>query len=382
MNPFTLEVIILPAMLIAIFTFWVSIIVTRSPTISLFVALVKSAFFLVYYGLLFDGTYTFLDDWTYLEKGGTLLAEGVNVSNLAENWELTLSIAGGPHFVYYLFNAYALSWFGEYYFSPVALNILLSVIIAYIGTALADREFLISRGTKRLFFIFLLLHPDILAWSNIMNGKDTLVLLLHVILLNAASLFFKGKKTKALLVVVPTVTLLFFLRFYVPVFFALAFLASSLFGGRARITTRIKYLFFSLAGAAAVISFIGLERFSYYQTKFMGDFVSPIYGAVRLLLTPIPFNTEEAYAFLNLPSLFHWALFPVAILGALKVLRINTQFSFFLVIYFLAFVGFYGVFGELQGPRHRYQLLFAIAVFQFFGFRAIFSKKLNRMPVK
>lgn len=101
----------------------------------------------------------------------------------------------------------------------------------------------------------------------------------------------------------------------------------------------------------------------------------PIYGFIRFLLTPIPFNTEYNYRFLNIPALLHWLFLPFMLIGINFIFKYNTSFTRYLIIYFILFTLLYAFFGELQGPRHRVQLDFIIALSQFLGFYKIFRRK-------
>ena len=80
---------------------------------------------------------------------------------------------------------------------------------------------------------------------------------------------------------------------------------------------------------------------------------------------------QPAYAFLDVPAAIHWILMPFAVFGAYKIYQLGTPFSRFFLIYFATFAAIYSIFGELQGPRHRVQLDFAWAVFQFAGLLAL-----------
>lgn len=371
MSPFSLDTLALPAAAIFLMTLIASYQATKMPGTSIFLAFIKAGIFVIYFGLAFDGTYTFFDDWTYLDGGKELLHGGVGITNLAENWELALFIGGGDHFLYYLFNAYAFRLFGEGYFAPVALNILLSVLIAYYGTRLAIVEFGLKRQASNLFFLFLLLHPDILAWSNVMNGKDVLVLLLHVILLTAASIYLRGKLHKALWLALPAILVLFFLRFYVPLLFAMALiLGAVLIKGRGRFW----YLLMSVAFALLSLVWIGEGGLQYVFITLQDNLVNPVHGLIRMLLTPIPFNTDKNYQFLNFPALMHWLLMPFFMIGLHKVWKMQTPFARFMIAYLIVFFGLYAVYGELQGPRHRVQLDFAWALLQFIGAMAVMRR--------
>ncbi len=366
-RPFELDILLWPASIIFVFSLVATYKVARMPVISILVACVKSGVFLVYFGLLFDGTYTFLDDWSYLAGGEKLLDEGVTIFNLMENWLLILNVGGGNHIVYYLYNTYAFKFFGIGYFAPVACNILLSVLIAYFGCRLAIQEFGLSRRQGKWFYLFLLFQPDIFSWSNIMNGKDILVLLLHILLLQAVALFYREKFRNSFLIAIPVIFLLFFLRFYVPLLFVISFVLAIVIYGRISMQRRFIYLFIGLVLAWGIFLWIGIAYIQYAISLVREDFVNPFYGFIRILLTPIPFNTEVSYAFLNIPALLHWLMMPFVVLGVLSLRRRGGVFIVFFCVYIIAFMSLYAVCGELQGPRHRIQLDYAFSVLQFIG---------------
>jgi hypothetical protein len=101
--------------------------------------------------------------------------------------------------------------------------------------------------------------------------------------------------------------------------------------------------------------------------RLRAGFVNPLYGVHHIALTPIPFNTEENYAFLDLPQVFHWMFMPFLVYGVVRIWRRATLAARFVVVYFVLMIFLYGVFGELQGPRHKVQLDGIIALFKFYG---------------
>lgn len=367
-HPYPIEVLLLPGGLIFLGTMFVSWKATGSPEFTLLASLAKAGIYLLYFGLIFDGTYTFSDDMIYMEGGIDLLKNDVGITNLDENLEYVLYIALGNHFVYYLYNAYAFKFFGDGYYAPVALNVLLTLPVAYIGFRIAVREFGIKHS--KLFFAFLLFHPDILAWSNVMNGKDVVVLFLHVLLLSAASWFFAERFRRAFIVAAPAVAGLFFLRFYVPMLFAGALVIRLLPYWNSK--KRLPYFLFAGVLVGCAIAAIGPEVFMRSVDQINEHLTNPAYGAVKIVLTPVPFSTDPIYGFLDIPALIHWALLPFALVGLRHVWRYRTMFSRFIVIYFVVFMALYAMFDELQGPRHRVQLDYAIALFQFVGLLAFF----------
>ena len=380
MTPFAINELALPAISIFIVTLFITLYFTKWIGLSIIAAFIKAGVFIIYFGLLFDGTYTFLDDYGYLDGGSILLREEVGI-NIWDNWDLLTSVGRGSHFLYYLYNAYAFTIFGEGYFAPVALNIILTVIIAYLGAKLAFNEFNITRRAAKILYFFLLFHPDIFAWSNVMNGKDILVLLMHLLLLIAIAAYFRSQYMKCFLIGACAIFMLFFMRFYVPVLFAFAVLLSAFIASR---RGKLKYIAVSMVLLVLILTWMGDSTITYATNEISQNFVNPIYGLPRIILTPIPFNTEVAYAFLNIPALIHWGLMPFVILGFINIWRINSRFSRLFCLYALTFLALYAVYGELQGPRHRVQLDYAWGVFQFIGVVTAFnlSKRRTYRPVR
>lgn len=364
-HPFDLGQLAWPGLAIFLVLFVLSFIALRRPVVALVVAALKATLFVAYFGGIFDGSFTYLDDWTYFERGAYIQESGIGLSNLIDSLPLLVAIGEGDHFLYYLYNAVAFDWFGTGYYAPVALNVIVTGFIALLGARLAQTERLIDPRLAPAFFLFLLLHPDITAWSSLVNGKDTVVLLLHVILLTAISHYLQGRRVLALVLTGMSVTILFFLRFYVPLIFAVAFSASVILQLRGTARLRVSLVAITILGGLVVM--MGGGIFSYAADSLRADFVNPALGLVRFLLTPIPFNTEASFAFLDIPALMHWLLLPALLLGAWRIHRLGTPFSRLLVLYVLTFAALYAVYGELQGPRHRLQLDYAFALFQFVG---------------
>jgi hypothetical protein len=368
MSPFELNVLIWPATAIFFGTFVVSFYSTRWVLVSFFSAVVKTAIYLSYYGSIFNGGFTFLDDWSYLDGGHQFLRMDIGLFNILDNWDQALRIGRGDHFLYYLHNAYAIKYFGDGYYSPVAVNIILSVIVATLGARLGRDEFYLNKYQSNLFYFFILFHPDILTWSNIMNGKDILVLLLHVMLLISISLLLRRQTLQGLVLGLPVIFILFFLRFYVPLIFIWA-----LFISHTLLVKGINFKSLSIIIAAVLLIFfwLGLDIFNYVFDSLLENLVNPVYGFVRILLTPIPFGTDDEYKFLDIPMLIHWILIPFVFIGFRDIWLVRKPFQRFFCAYFIIFLIIYAVYGELQGPRHRIQLDYAFAIFQFLGLKSL-----------
>jgi hypothetical protein len=79
-------------------------------------------------------------------------------------------------------------------------------------------------------------------------------------------------------------------------------------------------------------------------------------GIPRFLLTPQPWSVDPDYSYLTLPMILHWLLFP-ALLAGMLMLWSRPRVSTLLLIYAVMVTGVYASYPDLQGPRHRIQLI-------------------------
>jgi len=369
MNSFDIEVLILPFFSIFLLGFIICYYVTRNILHSLFVAIFKSFFFLIYFGYFFDGFYTFKDDWTYLREGLRVIGEGYTFIDLLINHDQLMSIFFNNHFVYQMYNVLSVSLFGPYYFSPVALNTILTFITAFILS-----KTLISIGYKesisKLSFLFFVLHWDILTWGAMVNLKDILVQLLTVGIFYFLSLSAVGKnKYIGFLFAAGILLILTYLRFYLPVFIVSAYFLFRMIMMISRVHSKSyrSSMYVILMAVVIVIFQAIIISFENHFSRYMVDFVNPVIGIPRLLLTPIPFHIDENYQFIFFSSFLHWLTFPFALLGMYLSFKTNNKYFLMLFVYFSILVLFYGTYAELQGPRHRVQITFIFALYQFLG---------------
>jgi hypothetical protein len=370
--PFPLNELMMPTFFIFATGFFITCAVTRSVLLSLFLSFIKSGTFLIYYAAFFNGIWTFKDDWAYLDVGEALLRADVSVTNFWTNFPALFSAAGGQHIVYYLFNADAARIFGPEYFAPVAVNVVLTFVAAAFMAGAARSGLHMSRRLTTGLFVFLVLSPTLIAWSNIMNGKDTIVMTGTAMAAYAVSQAELGHYRRALLLGLAIGFVLFFTRFYTPLIMMSALGAGLLLSH----TGRRRYWLWLLAisGLVGMLSLLGIGGLSSALSRMQEGFVNPLYGSIRYLLTPVPFNTTENYSFLDLPQVLYWLLFPCMGWGIYRVWRRATLTGRFIVIYFFLMVALYAMFGDLQGPRHRYQLEGLIVVFQFLGLLSVLQQ--------
>ena len=376
MEPFQLSSLLWPAVVIFVVVSVATFRFTGNPVAALMAAFFKSGLYVVYFGALFDGTYTVIDDWGYLTGASELLRRGVTVPGVFRHWNFLVAMAAGPHVLYYVYNVFAFGLFGYGYYAPVACNVILTVAIAWLGARLAERELPLTKRQGLALYLFLLVHPDITTWSTVINAKDILVLWTHVVVLYSVAALYRRRYLYATIVGLSAVMLLFFLRFYVPILFLAAFMLHGAIRLRSAAGERARQIVVVCVAAGVIGGVVGVGSIPTAIAAVREDFVNPLFGIPRFMLTPVPFRTSPQYGFLVMPAVIHWTLMPFLLWGAGRMWRSKNRFTQFFLIYCAVFVLFYGVYAELQGPRHRVQLDYAWGLLQFLGLTA-FGKTLK-----
>lgn len=329
---------------------------------ALSVVIVRVLVPVAYFATVREGGWRLTDDVTYAKESAELIATGGGPLDLFLDTgtnEALFRIAEGRHVGYYVQNAVALALFGEHYWAPVMLNVLLS----FLG-ALAVWRLVIMSGASRPYAraatVFFTLQWDVVAWSSFLNLKDTLVMTLSAWAVVGALDFARRTSLVGALRFLFCSILLSFLRWYVP------FLILAALGAWGIVTLRgwrrmLLVLFF--AGGL----FTGLQAGAPTEMIQPGGLLP---GMMQFLVTPRPWGIEPRYSFLLLPALLHWLVLPLATFGGIQMWR-RGPIGRALIMYFLALIVFYGMIPQLQGPRHRYQGVFVLAMAQFQGLYAL-----------
>lgn len=361
--------LLLAALATAAFGF-VMVVRQLSPATALPVSIIKAVVPLTYFALFFDGSWTFVDDVTYQMHGEELRLDYGPLSALLqeEGRAKLVELSQGRHFLYAWWNLLAQSLFGEHYYSAVFLNVLLTFFIGVVLFHLLG-ELGFSQAYQRGALVFFLLHWDVLAWSSLVNLKDVLVMALIAPTLYCLVIVRRRLRLLPLLGVAFGLFVLTWLRYYIPFFLVGAFVVWVLLEGR----FRWKYLYAVLAGVAFLTLPLDWSALEYVQP---GEIA---FGLVRAPLTPQPWSIEDEYSFLLIPSVLHWLLFVPMVIGG-GTLWVRAAGARFVLVFLVLMMLFYAVVPELQGPRHRVQLTFAIAWMQFHFFWEITLLALRGNP--
>jgi hypothetical protein len=326
-------------------------------TLSLALAAIRVGIPLVYFAAYFDGAWTVLDDLSYVAQGSELLRCGYNpwtVLIYPHGWDYLRALSEGHHVLYTWWNLLAMTLFGEHYYSAVFFN----VLATFFGASLLVRTLrLLGFGPGYCvgFQIFWLLHWDVVAWTSLLNIKDVLVQTLTIAALYCLVSYIVERKARFLVAFLGVAQLFWWIRFYVPVILLVAVMLWMI----TQWSDLRKYILIPLGLLAFYFAVPLITSVTdYWEFK---DFV---YGAVRFSLTPMPWNIEEIYAYLWLPTVLHWLFFIPALIGAACLWSESKHTRLFL-IYWLCLIGLYAVTEQLLGPRQRFQVAFVFAWAQF-----------------
>jgi len=337
---------------------------------SLAIALVKATLPLLYFVFFFKGQWFMIDDYEYQRLGEITLASGYTPWTLISTYSgrtLLVGLTNGQ-VVYPWWNAFGQWLFGRDYWAAVFLNVLLTFVAGYF-TARTLEDLGFPRRYVKGCLVFFLLHAEVLAWSSIINMKDFVVLAFSSIALRSLIVLaklYQGRSSYALstflrkaatqLTVFAVMCVGFrYIRFYVP------FLLLVALGAWAFLSLPIRWRVAILV--AAPLAFRWVMR-SY---QHLASFLEPsglLFGLLRFPLTPRPWSIQPNYTFLLLPSVLHWVFFVPTVFAAIA-LWVRVPLARIPILYLLTTIAFFAVIPEVQGPRHRVQVLPLFAWLEF-----------------
>jgi len=352
-----------------------------APT-SLAIAIVKAALPLVYFLYYFSGQWFMLDDYDFLRQAEFMLASGYTPWTLLTTQfgrDLLIGQTNGQS-LYPFMNVLAQWMFGRAYWAPVFLNVLLTFVAGYFSARTLEDLGFPQRYVKG-YLVFFLLHVELLAWSSIINMKDFVVLALASISLRNLVLLIKLYQErsayrfgvylrKAAVQILIFGVVFFFLnsiRFYVTL---LQLAALGAWG----------FLSLPLRWRMAILVAVPLAyRWSMRTYQAIIMYFQPreiLFGLVRFPLTPRPWSIQPNYTFLFLPSIVHWMLFVPSVIAAVA-LWIRVPLARLPILYLVVVIVFFAVVPEVQGPRHRVQVLPLLAWLEFHALWLAFAAEAN-----
>jgi len=322
---------------------------------------------IVYFTFFFDGTFTALDDWNYLEKSKEIHEKyGFSVLYDFSLAPHLMGHVGSLHYLNYAFQSVLVGVWGSYYYVPVFVNVSLTgVATLYLFKILILAG--LGRNTSRLIALYFTLHISLIAWSSFMNLRDVVILTLTVVLFYCTRSLDQEAKLKFIIGIVVFGILMLFVRSYIP-FIVLGLEACFfIFSRKLSVHKRIVIIFVTCIFAIYWGERVVLSGLRHLQ---LGPELLP--GIAKFILTPAPWQVAENYKFLVFDAIQHWVMFPFMLVGAFFMFK-NYPTLRPVFMYALVLVLLYSAVPGQNGPRYRLQFLFVVAPCQLYGLWVVFN---------
>ena len=193
--------------------------------LALLIAFSKVFALILFFQFFFTGCVTCVDDVYYLETAISILDSDFFVDSFSSVYLELVRLSEGIHIGYPIWGALSIWLFGEHYFAPIVSNIFTSVLCSLVARKIVLQTLNLDKKLVNFYFIFFSLHPELISWSTVLNGKDTIVLLIHLLFILSFSYFRLAKLRKAIFILSLVVLLSLGFRFYLPFFYLAILLA-------------------------------------------------------------------------------------------------------------------------------------------------------------
>lgn len=357
-------------------TIWITSVLlalffVRLPAVwSITVPTLKTLLFMGYFLFLYDGTWSFQDDYQYLGHAKTAFAYGYDPITLLSSggFEFLTGITSGKHILYPYWTILSCWIFDLSYSSPVAMNI----ILTFVGAGLIKRlalEYIADIRYANGLAVFWLIHPELLSWSTVSNCKDVMVVVLFLQLAWGLVIFSAkdGRRMKGILIASTAVLALLFLRYYLPVIVLSSFALAKM---GFYISLKKIVLAVLAVGIALFLAPSGvlLHLLQELRPSGMG------FRLFHFVLQPLPWNIEAGYSFLTLSAIFHWVALPFAVIGLYGMRR--SPVVKFLLVFGAFIILMAAAVPILETIRHRLQIniLYVWGAWHFVWIRAVFLR--------
>lgn len=320
--------------------------------------------------------YFLLDDISYLEYSKSLYYVGLDVFNFYHDDFVGLKFleAESRHFGYFVNNFVAMKIWGPFYSSTLVLNHFFFAL-----SALIFSQILLHLKINTKWTLLYTFHPFYFSWLqiNIKGFFVSFVVLFAVLVLLKIIDMLETKKMNEGYKIVSSLIALYLLlmwvvsyyRFYNSIFLALLIAYVFIY----------RYMNLKIILAGGLLVSIVAVKFNHFVMRFINESEITLFGPIRYLLSPLPLNYSEEYSFLIVISITATLSLPFYLHGAFHLYK---DFSFknnkynILWIWFALNMLLYSLFRELQGPRHRMQVMFVLIIFLIVSIEKI-SKKIR-----
>lgn len=373
------------SIIVFLFVIFLCLKVKLSLHSSVILALIKSIIFCTYFYFLYDTNYHFYDDIVYYSVTRDKLLNYGILDYFNSMYDVKASI-GTNHIGFWSLVYLSLKIFGTYYYSVVAVNIIIISFASYLFY-LTFLQLNFKKHFCQLFFIFSLIHWDIISWSSFLISKEPLIYFsISFLFYNLTVLYKENKiKLKNVLFIFLSLILISELRTYVFIFTAVISSVWIMFFIKLPNSNYFKFIIF--VSPIIIISAYVYENYSalylsisnayFYLQPGLSQINELPLNFIKTLLTPLPFNIEPNYGFLFLPSILHIVFMIIVPFGIFFSINKSHTGLIPYLVFFISMLVFYSFFQELAGPRQRFQFSMLIMYWQFLPiYKIFFSDKI------
>lgn len=309
----------------------------------------------------FGNKWTPYDGRKFQTVATTLLEQGHTPWSLVFHWDFLITYVDSTHVIPYWWNVTAQYLFGPYYYSPIFLNVILTVFTGMYCMFILSRSGF-QESYYKYYLAFFVLQWDVLVFSSILNIKSIIVTLFitmylyhFIMMVSSRNSAWSGFHFAMVLLIL---FIIYWSRFYIVPLLVMSSLAWIAFHSR-----RKKWVPILALPVVALYPIIerGLKQTQYFEPLTLTEFV---FNAAKIVLTPRPWGVNAEFSFLIIPAVFHWLFIFPSIFSSLLLWN-KSKYTRLLVIFTVGFVVFYAIFPGLASVRMRYQIVFVITLLQF-----------------
>jgi hypothetical protein len=393
---------------------WLVLMKHLGPQLALMLVLTRAFFSLAYIGWFFNADWWLEGDSNnYIRSAQFLLNTFEKIRSI--EFVLMLSTQLDQPAAYVLHNFLSFKVFGEHFFAPLILNMVLVFFCAALLFSLT-KGIIYQKEWRKGLVCFFVLHPSTLAWSSFSNTKEVLVLTCILAITFFSSELIRGVKRYAILI--PQSLLNFSKKdegtraihessvYVAPserakdlaksIFFVLAigvsfFILSNtrkyliyivpllglgwsvwvlgLYCVRVRAVglfslSRVSFGVVILCGVLGIGAlFVLVARIPHGYFEYLQTDIN-VRGIATMFLAPKPWSLSYEYGFLFVPAMIHWIFFGWSLIG-LWLLAGDSDLGRWFFVYAVGILVIFGLTPEVLGPRHRFQTEFVFVLAQY-----------------
>jgi len=325
-------------------------------------------FYVGNYGYIIDLNLVIYDSW-YDQSTHILDAGNDPITLLLNNFD---GIGSNTPF-YWWWTALWITYIDDSVYGPIIANVFVTVIGSVAATRiLAEINF--TYRYQQLFLTFSLLHWDILTWSTLINHREKIMATVTILIFLFSIQFIKSKTPQEKIFPLIGLSIALWIMRLNRDYLLVAVLATlgiwiicEYFN-----TYDINRAKFGLLASIFIV--VGIISWIIYGNEFLARFTIDglLRGFIRYPTGPTFWNLDSQWRWLLPTTIIHWVFIPTILIGAAKL--VTNKYARLLFIYVIIIWCIYAI-GQVSPQRFRFQLIYIVSIFQFYGVWWLIRKK-------